>query len=222
VSSQGDARPEASSSATRGAKGARIELAARASFAVFLALHFTAYAYRAAHGAATGVPGAETSPWLTPLALALWLPFFVYAVRGAARGFGSARSGGQSEKERALALAERTSLFAVLGFVIFHIFEFPLRLYAGHIVRSDILPDLVAALSGTTRGVPLVAIAYLVAVGASAFYASRSLALVARRLKTDAQRRKALLRAAVGFGLFIYFAGAYAVIRFATGRVLPW
>ena len=72
-----------------------------------------------------------------------------------------------------------------------------------------------ADLSSTWRGLPLLGIVYLCAVGAAAFCAARlTLALLPAA-------RPGLSRAVVGLAVLAYLLGSYAVIRCGSGSLLP-
>jgi hypothetical protein len=85
----------------------------------------------------------------------------------------------------------------------------------GSWVAADVRPELILSLSSTYRGVPLQAIAYLCAVGAGSFCAVR------QALAAFPAAPRSVARAIVGLGILGYVLGSYAVIRCATGPILP-
>jgi len=221
VSAKRDARTERQSSWLRSRRGGREWLAVSArpvqlGFVGFVLLHFAGQAYRAFSDDALPESGFERTPgFVGALLLLLWLPFTVFGVcqlsRASARGRLSAKSG----QERALAVFEPISLAIVLLFGSVHGLLMAWPLLSGSLEASDLRPELVADLSSTWRGLPVHAIVYLGAVGAASFSAAR----LALALLPGA--RPALARAVVSLAVLGYLLGSYAVIRCASGSLLP-
>jgi hypothetical protein len=87
---------------------------------------------------------------------------------------------------------------------------------SGNIAAEDVRPELIALLSSTRFGVPLTAAGYVCGVGAASFVGTRlALRLLARR------KSRAFSRALVALGVLAYLLGSYAVIRDASGVILP-
>jgi hypothetical protein len=147
----------------------------------------------------------------------LWLPFALFAGRSLSRSWSFDRKQHHelSASERALAVIEPLALALTLLFAAVHAALIAGPLLSGTLADVDIRPELVAALSSTTHGVPLRAILYLCGVGVASFCASRQ----AHALLRDA--RPARARSAVALGIFAYLLGSYAVIRCASGSLLP-
>jgi hypothetical protein len=237
VSAKGDARPERQSSWSRfeplrntrrggtpeggpspasaapDSAGARAQNYCRLTFAGFVLLHLGCQAYRARTDGAIPEAGFEATPWLVAaLLLGVWLPFAVFAGRELGR---SRPSPPTLRAERALARMEPLALLVVLLFALAHGIQFAWPLLTGALTGSDLRPELIATLSGTQWGVPVQAAAYLCAVGASAFYAQRQVQ------KTRLATRPALARSTIALGVLSYLLGSYAVIRCASGTILP-
>ena len=123
---------------------------------------------------------------------------------------------GARDTERALAVAEFIALIVIALFTIAHVAEVVWPLLRGARLASDVRPELRASLSATTNGMPLTAGGYALAVAATAFYAARQLFHVWR-----GSRRRARIVAVVG-GVVGYLLGIYAVIRVASGPILPF
>ena len=107
------------------------------------------------------------------------------------------------------------ALLVVLAFALLHGAELVWPLLSGRLLAEDVRPELVAILSSTHRGLPLKASAALCAVGAASFYALR------QAQKAFPGARPALARSLVALGVSSYLFGSYAVIRCASGSLLP-
>ena len=219
MSVKGDARSEAPSSGP--GRFPRLLSAcdryAGLGFAGFVLLHCAGQALRARPEDALPEAGFELQPaWVLSVLLAIWLPFAVFAWRELRRGRNSRTAGIMSEKARAVALLERVTLWLVLLFTVLHLTQSVWPLLSGAQASSDVRPELVAALSSTQHGAPLLAASYLCGVGAAAFFGARQ---ALRALGEP--RPRALSRAVVVFSVLAYLLGSYAVIRCASGVILP-
>jgi hypothetical protein len=213
---KGDARAEAPSSSTR--SGSRLvsvcDRYAGRGFALFVLLHFAVQAFRAGTDVALPEAGWELKPWfVATVSLAVWLPFAIFAWREFGRGRASVHASA-NPKARALGIFERIALAAVLLFTVLHVAQLVWPLLRGTFAPDDVRPELVAALSSTEHGVPLLASTYLCAVGAAAFLGTRQ----AVRAEPGV---RAGTRVAIALGIFAYLLGSYAVIRCASGAILP-
>ncbi len=219
MSVKGDARSEAPSSRSGRFPGllSACDRYAGLGFAGFVLCHFVCQALRARRDDALPEVGFELQPALVVgVLLAIWLPFAVFAWRELRRAGRARETGTASEKARALALLERITLWAVLLFTALHLVQVAWPLLGGTQTPDDVRPELVAMLSSTQHGVPLLAAGYLCGVGAAAFFATRQALRALGEL-----RPRALSRGAVALGVLAYLLGSYAVIRCAGGVILP-
>jgi hypothetical protein len=221
VSAERDARPERQSSWQSRLHGARTMLAGisrplQLSFAGFVLLHFSVQAYRACTEAALPSAGLERKPWFVAgVSLLFWLPFTVFGVRKASRWASRSRLKALEGQARALAVVEPVALAIVLSFGGVHGALMAWPLISGALDGADLRAELVADLSGTWRGIPVLGIAYLGAVGATAFCAARlTLALLPTK-------HPGLSRLVVALAGLAYLLGSYAVIRCGSGSLLP-
>jgi hypothetical protein len=220
VPAKGDARPERQSSSVAVLTWVKLERSrsyVRITFAGFVLFHSLIQAYRAATAGALPEPGLESEPWLVAfVVLLVWLPFLIFA---GAELFAPRRvvapSSAPSQQE-ALERIEPVALLVVLGFTLLHAAQLAWPLLAGQLLADDVRPELIAILSSTRRGVPLQAIAACVGIGAASFYAVRQL----QKALPDAS--PPLARSLVALGVSSYLLGSYAVIRSASGPLLPW
>lgn len=192
----------------------------RIGFAGFVLVHSLLQAYRAATSGALPEAGLEAQPWFVALALlVLWLPFLFFAGAelmslGRPDEPGAVRDE-VSPQQRALEKVEPFALLIVLAFALLHGTQLAWPLLSGRMLPEDLRPELIAILSSTQNGLPWQAIAALASVGAASFYAVRQLQ---RALPLAGPT---LARSLVLFGVSNYLLGAYAVIRCATGSLLP-
>jgi len=186
------------------------------SFAGFVLLHFSGQAYRAYTDAALPSAGFERSPWFVAgVSVLLWLPFTVLGLRQTRLWTSRGRLSALQGQARALAVVEPVALALVLLFGAVHGTLMAWPLVSGALDGADLRAELVADLSSTWRGVPVQGFVYLGAVGAAAFCAAR---LTLALLPTQ---RPGLSRVVVGLAALAYLLGSYAVIRCASGSVLP-
>jgi hypothetical protein len=181
-------------------------------------LHCACQAFRAHSDGAVPSAGFELKPaLLAGILLLIFGPFAVFAWaellrERAARGAAAA----ESAKARALNALERATLLIVLAFTLWHVAQIAWPLLLGTFAPSDVRPELIALLSSTWQGVPLLAACYLCGVGAASFYGAR------QALRALAEPRpRAQARTLVALGVLAYLLGCYAVIRVASGVILP-
>jgi hypothetical protein len=170
-------------------------------FAGFVVVHFAYQAMRAHGDAAVPEAGLEAEPAIVAgLLLVIGLPFAVFAWRRLWRGI-ETRSAHVSEKARALAVLEYCTLCVVLAFLALHGSQIVWPLLSGAFDRNDVRPELIALLSSTTHG----ARQTLRAEGAA-------------RVHTPTVARG---RVIAGLFVVVWALGSYAVIRCASGVILP-
>jgi hypothetical protein len=219
VSIEGDARSErqsSSPSSLRPALLSNVRRFARPAFAIFVLLHLAVQALRAHADAARAEPGLELEPWFVAAVLVVvWLPFALLAGYELRRPLSFARLPAQNDRARALAFAERLSLFVVVLFTLAHVAHTAWPLLAGSLADADLRPELILTLSTTNHGLPVQGILYLCGVGAGSFYAAR------QALTALSGAPRGVPRAAVALGVLGYALGSYAVIRCASGQILP-
>lgn len=159
--------------------------------------------------------------WWNTLVLCgfVWIPLvgtLVYALRGHA----NARS---PDGARA---ARRTPVAVVAGsvalvFMAWHVWDTSVQRALGRRSLTDLFYDLVASLSSTVRGVPVVALGYLIgsaAVLTFLAFASLDAWSVLAPKSAGAPRRK-LWVTVIACAVYLVIAGT--VVKFATGAALP-
>jgi succinate dehydrogenase / fumarate reductase cytochrome b subunit len=121
-------------------------------------------------------------------------------------------------------VAQRVSGVIAFAFIVWHLTENWLPFQRGDVAAADFHARLTARLSSTWRGIPTVALAYLLGIGATTFHLANGLwgFVFSWGLAVRARTRNI---AAVGFGLaglVLFILAANTAIYFATGSsVLP-
>jgi hypothetical protein len=219
VSVKGDARSEAPSSAEQRLPRllSACDRYGGLGFAAFALFHFGCQAFRARTDGALPSAGFELErPVVMAWLIVVWPPFLVFAWRRLRCGLLAPNSEVATEQARSLWILEQVTLAVVLAFTVLHVSQTAWPLLNEALAPDDVRPELIAKLSGTTWGVPMLAIAYLFGVGSAAFFGTRQV------LRTrPAARTRALGRATVALGIVAYLCGSYAVIRCASGVILP-
>ncbi|HEY2410207.1 MAG TPA: hypothetical protein VGI10_29585 [Polyangiaceae bacterium] len=212
MSDQREARNPSPSSEWPGLVGRRVARLARPGLIVLFVVHFVSQAISAHNGHARS-RFHETEPWVL-LASIFWLIFLAFAAREMLRS----KPVASDARTRALLFAEQGALWVLIAFSLGHGFGYAWQLLNGELLASDLRPSVVAALSSTTHGVPLVGAGYLCAVGAASFIATR---FARHELGQRAPQSTSARRAPVALGLCLCALGVYSVLRFATGSILP-
>jgi hypothetical protein len=223
VPAKGDARPERQSSglgALLREELGRCRNYVRVTFGGFVLIHSLNQAYRAARAGAVPDPGLESERWLVALVmLGVWLPFLIFActelVATSRMGTPEPAQDQAQVQQKALEKVEPVALLVVLAFTLLHAAQLVWPLLCGRLLAEDARPELIAIISSTRSGLPLQGIAALCAVGAASFYALRQV----QKVFPDA--RPALARSLIALGVTSYLFGSYAVIRCASGSLLP-
>ena len=111
-----------------------------------------------------------------------------------------------------------------LAFLAWHLLALRIERARGGISVSGMHAVLVASLSSTTAGVPLVALGYLVGIAAcSATFASAVASFVASAGVASSPRgRRAVAVACAALGTAVFLAGADATVHLATGARHFW
>jgi succinate dehydrogenase/fumarate reductase cytochrome b subunit len=167
---------------------------------------------------APGVLAVATS-WLL-----VWLPLGVHATLGVYFLVGgrqlSAISGG--DVPRLSRLVSRGSALLALAFVLYHARTYAFSGWFGDADARDAGFRLLAELSSTRFGVPVLSGAYLLGLLATVTHAGLAVhrALAAQGLLGTAVRRRWSARACAAFGALLFGVGAAAVIRVASGVLL--
>lgn len=126
------------------------------------------------------------------------------------------------ESRSRLHALQRASGVVALLFLGFHLWEMRLPRLLGHAGPSAFYPTLVAHLSSTTFGIPLVALVYVTGIAACAYHLANGLhafAVTWDLAKTPRSQRIAGTAASV-IGVLLFALGANTTLYFATGSRL--
>ncbi len=113
----------------------------------------------------------------------------------------------------------RVSAFVAFAFIAYHVWEFRLA-KSFYAMRSEAFyATLVAQLSSTTMGIPIIALIYLVGVAAVVFHFATGVWGFAFSwgFTPSEQARRRSGYAASALGLVLFLLGAQSVLYFATG-----
>jgi len=166
------------------------------------------------------------APGLLALAtswLLVWLPLLVHA--GLAVFFllsGRRLASLASDVPVLPRQVSRVTAVLALLFVLYHARTYAFSVWLGEADARDAGFRLLAELSSTKLGVPVLSGVYLLGLLATVAHTGLSLhrALAREGLLATAARRQASARACAAFGVLLFTAGAAAVIRVASGVLL--
>jgi len=165
--------------------------------------------------------GATLTAWLL-----VWLPLSVHAALGAwflvNRRQLSPVPSGDGDVPALPRRLSRVSSALSLAFILYHARSYGLLVWLDQADASDAGFRLVAELSSTRFGVPLIGGAYLLGLLATVTHAGLAVhrALLTEGLAATPARRRISARACATFGALSFCIGAAAVIRVATGVLL--
>ena len=160
----------------------------------------------------------QASSWLL-----VWLPLAVHGALGLYFALSGRRLTALREDVPAQArLVSRVTSVIALLFVVYHAQSYALPVWLGEANPQDGGFRLLAELSSTHDGVPLLCGVYLLGLLATVTHAALAVhrALLGQGLLEAAGRREASARACAAFGVVLFGLGAAAVIRVASGLLL--
>jgi succinate dehydrogenase / fumarate reductase, cytochrome b subunit len=160
----------------------------------------------------------QVSSWLL-----VWLPLGVHVALGvylAARG--QRLSALRVDVPPLARLVSRVTSVIALLFVVYHAKSYALPVWFGEASPQDSGFRLLAELSSTRFGVPVLGGAYLLGLLATVTHTALAVhrALLGQGLLESAARRSGSARACAAFGVVLFLLGASAVIRVASGLLL--
>lgn len=155
--------------------------------------------------------------------LLVWLPLAVHAALGgylASRG--RQLSALREDVPKLARLVSRVCSLIALLFLVYHAKGYVLPVWLGEANARDGGFRLLAELSSTRAGVPVLGGVYLLGLLATVTHAALAVhrALLGQGLLEAAGRRAASARACAAFGVVLFGLGAAAVIRVASGLLL--
>jgi succinate dehydrogenase / fumarate reductase cytochrome b subunit len=167
--------------------------------------------------------GSRAPYWVVLEAILIWLPLFFHTVYGFKLAFeGRSNLLLYPHFENWMYSLQRLTGVLSAGFIVYHFWHFRLPLLTGKIGEHDLFPELCASLSSTVRGVPAVALAYLVGIAAATFHLANGLSGFCFSWGITQSRRATRVAGGL-FGIFgaaLFALGANTLIYFATGSGL--
>lgn len=163
-------------------------------------------------------------PYLPVLELGILAPLAFHALYGVKLALeGKPNPGAYPYARNWMYTLQRTTGIVAFAFIGYHLYEYWFQKVAGKMTEDQFYPALCANMSSTVKGIPIVALVYMIGIAASVFHLANGLwgfcfswgITVSRR----AQRSAATLFGLVGLVLFLL--GANTAIYFATGSELP-
>jgi succinate dehydrogenase/fumarate reductase cytochrome b subunit (b558 family) len=118
---------------------------------------------------------------------------------------------------------QRVTGMLAFAFIIYHLYEYWGQKQLGKMTSEQFYPSLCANLSSTYKGIPLVAMVYVLGIAASVFHFANGLWGFCFSWGITVSRRSQRL-AATAFGLvglLVFLLGANTAIYFATGSRVP-
>jgi len=191
------------------------ELSSVVPLGAFVVIHLVEYARLLA---ATAVVGARRFPPPSLVAVELvlvWVPLVFHVVFGAVV-WRRRRKAPETNLPGGVGLLvlHRLSALVALAFVVHHVVRFRLPILRGQIYPADSAQRLVAELSATRAGMPLVAALELLGVLAVSYHFAYGLFRLGARHSLDGTRLRV---ACAGTGAILGLLGAATVIRLAGG-----
>lgn len=117
---------------------------------------------------------------------------------------------------------QRVSALLVLGFLLYHLWELRLQKVITGMDGAGFFDTLCRNLSSTMSGVPVIALVYVLGIGAVAFHLANGLWGFCFSWGITVSRRSQRLAAAVAgvIGVLVFVLGANTAVYFATGSKL--
>ena len=114
---------------------------------------------------------------------------------------------------------QRVTGLMAFAFIAFHLWEYWGQKTFGHMTADQFYPTLCESMAGTTAGVPLVALIYIVGIAASTFHFANGLWGFCFSWGITLSRRAQRMSATVFgiLGVVLFLLGANTAIYFATG-----
>jgi succinate dehydrogenase/fumarate reductase cytochrome b subunit (b558 family) len=154
----------------------------------------------------------------------IFLPLAYHAIYGVKLAFeGRPNVGLYPFSKNWLYTLQRVTGLVTFVFIGWHLWEFRVQRFLGKMTSEAFYPVLAEGLSSTSAGIPVLAIVYLVGIGASAFHFANGLsAFVFGWGVCISKRSRRLLGVFFAVaGLAIFLVGADTALFYATGARFP-
>lgn len=166
----------------------------------------------------------ERLPYLFALEVAvIWIPILFHAVFGLLILLDARYNVGAYRHSRNwMYTLQRVAGVAVLGFLVFHVYELRWQKLMGTMSADGFYDALCQNMSSTVWSIPAVAIVYILGIAAVAFHIANGLWGFLCAWGVTASRRSQRMSATVlgVVGLLVFVLGANTAVYFATGSKL--
>ena len=159
-------------------------------------------------------------PYLPLLEAGILLPLLFHALYGVKLALeGKPNVGRYTYSRNWMYLLQRTTGIIAFLFIGFHLYEYWGQKMLGKMAADQFYPSLCASMSSTVKGVPVVALVYVVGIAAATFHLANGLWGFCFSWGVTVSRRAQRLSATVFgvAGVLIFLLGANTAIYFATG-----
>lgn len=170
------------------------------------------------------VSGITHMPYLPILEMGILLPLLFHAFYGVKLALeGSPNVGSYTYTRNWTYTLQRVTGILAFAFIGFHMWEYWGQKMLGKMTSEQFYPALCANLSSTVKGVPVIALVYIVGIAASVFHFANGLWGFCFSWGITVSKRSQQM-AAVVFGLLgiaVFVLGANTAIYFATDSIFP-
>jgi succinate dehydrogenase/fumarate reductase cytochrome b subunit (b558 family) len=171
-----------------------------------------------------GVAAISHMPYLLLLEAGILLPLAFHALYGVKLALeGKPNVGAYTYSRNWMYTLQRVTGILAFAFIAFHLWEYWFQKVLGKMTAEQFYPALCANMSSTMKGVPVVALVYILGIAASVFHFANGLwgfcfswgITVSKRSQQAAATVFGLL------GIIIFLLGANTAIYFATDSLFP-
>lgn len=170
------------------------------------------------------VSGISHMPYLPVLEIGILAPLLFHALYGVKLALeGKPNVGSYTYSRNWMYTLQRTTGILAFAFIGFHLWEYWGQKMLGKMTAEQFYPALCANMSSTVKGVPVIALVYILGIAASVFHFANGLWGFCFSWGITVSKRSQQM-AAVVFGLLgivIFLLGANTAIYFATDSVFP-
>jgi len=163
-------------------------------------------------------------PYLPVLEAGILLPLLFHAVYGVKLALeGKPNVGAYTYSRNWMYTLQRVTGILAFAFIGYHTWEYWAQKVLGRMTAEQFYPALCANMSSTVKGVPIVALVYILGIAASVFHFANGLWGFCFSWGITVSRRSQMGAATV-FGLLgvaVFLLGANTAIYFATNSVFP-
>jgi succinate dehydrogenase/fumarate reductase cytochrome b subunit (b558 family) len=168
------------------------------------------------------VSGISHMPYLPLLEAGILLPLAFHAIYGVKLAL-EARPNTYTYSRNWMYTLQRVTGILAFAFIVYHMSEYWWPKWIGKMATDQFYPQLCANMASTWKGVPVVALVYILGIAASVFHFANGLWGFCFSWGITVSRRSQQMAATVFglLGLAVFLLGANTAIYFATGSEFP-